>query len=151
MISTFSHIQFSAAKPMKFFASLTVIVLVFGMTACSKGPKTGEVHGKVTLDGIPLKKGKVEFIPVDGTTSTSGAMIEDGKFTIERVPVTKQRVQFTSRILTTLSGSPATPGTPDEQTKVVSIVPERYNKNSDFVLDVKPGLNEPATYELKSK
>lgn len=104
----------------------------------------GKIRGTVTIDGKPLKKGKVEYIPIDGKTGTSGAVITDGTFFIERVPATKQRVQFSSRIVT----SP--PGTPDELITTALILPERYNSRSDIETDVKPGLNEPV-YDLKSK
>src|SRR6185295_12839166 len=69
------------------------LIVAVAVAGCAPAPKTGKVSGQVTLDGQPLKEGRVQFIPVAGDTGTAGAIITDGKFSID-VPITKMRVEI---------------------------------------------------------
>src|SRR5262249_27420377 len=57
-----------------------------------------EVSGTVKLDGVPIKEGSINFIPVEGTLGPgAGAVIEDGKYHIaasKGVTVGKNRVEI---------------------------------------------------------
>ena len=116
-------------------------------TACSQGPATGLVTGEVTLDGKPLEKGHLEFIPVDGQGQTGGMQIAGGKFS-GPIPVAKMRVKIHAPKV--VKGTyQAYPGAPLED-DVVEALPARYHEKSDITLDVKRGKQE-VKYELQSK
>ena len=121
----------------------------FALGGCSQGPAVGTVTGEVTLDGQPVKKGHLEFTPVDGQGQTGGIMITDGKFS-GPIPVAKMRVKIHSP---KPSGKKYkaydTPESPWEE-EVMEGLPAKYNDKSDITLDVKRGRQE-VKYELKSK
>src|SRR6266446_4970450 len=84
----------------------------------------GAVSGKVTLDGQPLKKASIAFIPMEGTQSpSSGGTIENGTYAIERAkgPMAgSYRVEIRAPTATgkkILAGSPAPPGTMVDEVK----------------------------------
>jgi len=124
---------------------LAVLQLLAG---CAKEPPTGTVTGEVTLDGQPLKDGRIQFTPLDGQSQPGGATIVDGQFTA-KVPVAKMKVEINGNKVIGKKKAYDTPESPwmDE---VVELVPPKYNINSELTLDVQPG-DQPAKYELKSK
>jgi hypothetical protein len=130
-----------------------VLILLGALVAlaaagCSPGAKTGTVTGEVTLDGQPLKEGRIQFIPVAGDAGTAGAVITDGKFTAE-VPIAKMRVEINANKIIGKRKAYDTPQSPvfDE---VAELIPARYNVNSQETLDVKQG-SQAVQYQLKSK
>lgn len=128
---------------------LLICVLLVVVMGCSDGGSVGTVRGEVTLDGQPLPKGHVEFIPIDGQAQTAGAMIVDGKFQAQ-IPVSKMRVKLHA---TKPSGKKYkaydTPDTPWED-EMMEALPAKYNEKSDLQLEVKRGT-QPVKYDLKSK
>ena len=122
----------------------TVLTFVLG---CSTGPATGTVNGEVTLDGQPIKEGRITFLPVDGQAQTAGAPIVDGKFIAADVPVTKMKVQINGNKKTGRK-SRAFPNSP-ETDELVELVPARYHAESQPTLEVKKGPQD-IRYDLKS-
>ena len=125
-----------------------VVVLGLVVSACSRGPAQGTVNGEVTLDGQVLKKGNVNFEAVDGSSPTTGAMIEDGKFTAQ-VSVGQMKVMLHATKVVGKRKAYDTPEAPWED-EVAEMPPGRYNLNSALKLDVKRG-EQDVKYELKSK
>jgi hypothetical protein len=124
-------------------ASLAVFAIL--VAGCSKRPSMGDVRGRVTVNGQPLKEGAVRFIPVNGDTPATGGMVRDGSFQV-MVPVAPQRVEFSSNVVDTEKTPPNATG---DQIVMKILVPPRYNTHSELTLNVVPGLNEPV-YELKN-
>jgi hypothetical protein len=119
-----------------------VAFLVLGMIVaggCSDKPPMGDVQGIVTVNGQPLSEGGVRFIPVDGTTPTTGGTIRDGKFRVA-VPVSKQRVEITASVI---DREKTPPNPSNDQIVMKKLVPSRYNSQSTLEIDVVPGLNTP--------
>ena len=56
-------------------------------------PTTGIVSGTITVDGMPAETGAISFIPIDGRSTTSGGVIENGKYTVN-ASVAKVRVEI---------------------------------------------------------
>lgn len=112
-----------------------LLVLVAG---CSKGKPVGDVQGKVTVNGQPLAEGAVRFIPVNGDTAATGGLIRNGEFQVE-VPVAKQRVEISSNIV---DKEKTPPNATADQIVMKSLVPARYNSQSNVTLDVVSGVNE---------
>jgi len=61
--------------------SLLILSLLSGCGSPADPLQRQEVTGEVSLEGSPIAEGTIEFSPVAEGTG-SGAMIEDGKFTI---------------------------------------------------------------------
>jgi hypothetical protein len=137
----------TTSNAFNFFLCSALIGLMLG---CSANSTTGTVTGTVTLDGEPLKTGNIRFDPADGRTSTSDAIIKDGKFTA-KVPPGDKRVSISSPKVVGKKKMYDTPESPvidltDE------ILPKRYNANSELKLTVKAGKQDPEpTFDLKSK
>jgi hypothetical protein len=130
-------------------AQVILLAALIFASGCNRGPTMGTVRGEVTLDGQPLKEGRVLFTPVDGQGQTGGATIADGKFTAE-VPLGKMQVQINAnKVVGRKAAYEGVPNSPmyDE---VVELIPARYNAHSEITLEVKPGTQD-AKYELKSK
>ena len=119
---------------------LTLSLLATPITVgCGKGEKVGDVQGKATINGEPIAKGDIRFLPIGGEGRATGGLIADGRFQVE-VPVGKQRVEIYSNVV---DESKTPPNPTPEQIVMKKLVPDRYNTESEEVLDVQPGLNEP--------
>jgi hypothetical protein len=60
-------------------------ILLAAMLGCSRSERV-PVEGVVTIDGKPMDKGSIQFIPMAGTNGpTSGGNIANGKFAIASV------------------------------------------------------------------
>src|SRR5262245_39504348 len=72
-----------APIPCWFAAGLLVLA---GLLLLAGGLKSGpSVRGKVLLDGEPLPRGSIRFVPVKGTTgSDAGSAIHQGEYRIEK-------------------------------------------------------------------
>jgi hypothetical protein len=66
------------------------LLLAFLVAGCG-GPATGTVSGKVSYKDTPLKGGRVTFVCA-GNKSASGEIDEEGKYTIEKVPVGEAKI-----------------------------------------------------------
>jgi len=128
------------------FSTILTISLVF-QAGCSE--QGCQVAGVVTLDGQPLSKARVEFIP----TSESGRIAigrtdADGEFKL----ATSKSVssvfpgQYKVRITTSV-----TTGTSDADLKTTpEKVPAKYNKRTKLTSTVEDGLNQ-LDFELLTK
>ena len=48
---------------------------------CNSGPQTARLQGEVSFDGRPVEKGKIDFMPVDGTAGgAASAAIVNGRY-----------------------------------------------------------------------
>ncbi|MFM8495533.1 MAG: hypothetical protein ACKOEM_08410 [Planctomycetia bacterium] len=103
------------------------------------------VSGTVTLDGVPLGKGSLEFRNLQGTGIVALVPIADGAFHVaadaELPPGTFRIVinspQKSGRQIP--AGSPAPPGTMVDE--VIESIPRRYNEASELERTVAPGPN----------
>lgn len=106
----------------------------------------GDVAGTVTLDDRPIEEGTIRFMPIDGKTANAGGVIKQGKFRV-RAPVNKHRVEVYYPQLPP-GGIPKRMSNVDFVIR--ELVPAKYNSESELVLDVQGGLNEPH-FELKTR
>jgi hypothetical protein len=112
------------------------------------GPDYGdrqEVSGTISLKGVPLKQGVIEFLPIgsDGATK-GGAVIADGKYQIPRasglVPG-KYRVLISAPDAMSPINSDQPPG-PSGNYVAKDLLPPEYNTKSKQEIEVKkPGPN----------
>src|SRR5262249_5371526 len=74
-------------SPSALIRKFLITVLALGICAgCNGGPKRQEVPGTVVLKGKPVDEGIIDFEPLDGQPSKSGARILNGEY---RIPADK--------------------------------------------------------------
>jgi hypothetical protein len=81
--------------------SVLIAFCVIGSAGCDSRPTRVSVSGTVLIDGQPLQKGNIKFVPKDGRPSV-GKIGEDGRFTLtcydgqDGALLGKHRVQIAS-------------------------------------------------------
>ena len=109
------------------------------LSGCGGSDGRQSIEGTVTLDGKPMEKGQVNFMPLPGTQGpTAGSEIKDGKFTIAAKGGTfagKFRVEITA-------SRPSGKKVPDQFSGEMvdayeQFIPERYNRQSELEAEVK--------------
>ena len=124
---------------------LPVLSLAFLALGCSdpNTAKRGEVSGSVKLDGKPIERGSIVFLPTNGTQGpAAGAEILDGRYFVERKvgpPAGDILFQFRSARFT---GRKVPDRTGDRMMdEVVDWFPESLRENSTIVRKIEPGKN----------
>jgi hypothetical protein len=96
------------------------------------------VSGSVTLDGKPIPRGLIRFIPTSGPAWS--ARIEDGQYTTDGtkgVPVGDLQVRIEAqRIPLWYNGGTAPEG---EETPLEQYLPKKYNLQSELKMTIEPG------------
>ncbi len=115
--------------------ALVLLVMALPCTGCSRParPPLGEVTGTVTLDGQPLPRALVTFVPIAGPGRTSYAYTDsDGRYSLAYLrDITGADVgQHVVRI-TTVS----------EEFRGRERLPARYHAQSMLIATVEPGDN----------
>ncbi len=124
-----------------FATALLVTLLAVFAAGCQTDPFT-DVSGTVTMDGAPIAEGEIIFLSPDNSTTPSSGPIKDGRFQFRATPGAK-KVQINA----TRDTGRVELGWPIRE----SIVPERYNTNTELTADVKPKPPNEFKFELKSK
>jgi hypothetical protein len=127
--------------------SIACLLFALLFAGCS-GETEGTVSGTVRVDGVPVEKGAITFIPADGKTSTSGGEIKDGRYSVH-VPVGKMKVSISVPKETRKKKLYPTPDSP-EMAMYDESLPARYNSKTELDLDVKSGKN-PKDWDLQGK
>ena len=122
------------------------------LTAAGCGPRSAEVSGLVTLDGVPLTTGEVHFFPVAGDGQTAAANIgPDGRYHIDKASPVKMKVVIHSSKV--VSKRPRYEGVADSPIDEVreEVLPLRYSdmKKTELTADLVAGENT-VNFELKS-
>lgn len=141
---------------------LSSCLLVCLAAGCGKPYKVAKVSGRVTLDGQPLAKASITFVPqaVQGNVAlgpTAAAFTDaDGRFTLGIDSGTPGAVVHTCRVfITTLVGD-STPadqdgGPPTTRKRPKDKVPAKYNTETTLTFDVPPEGTDQANFDLKSR
>jgi hypothetical protein len=112
------------------------------------GPVRHEVTGKVVYKGQPLDEGLIDFFPLDGQGSKSGAGIQNGAYQIPRdkgLFPGRYRVEILGGSGPTTSEKIEAPGPrpAGPRGKVGERIPPEYNSQSKQIIEVKAeGPNE---------
>jgi hypothetical protein len=118
------------------------------------------VSGQVTLDGVPLATGNIEFAPLGESQVTgSGAVIVNGRYEIPQLrglAPGKYRIRLHAA---TESNGPATakPSVGQMPPEVVGhrvgveLIPARYNTKSELAIEVVAGPKNTFDFDVKSK
>lgn len=132
--------------------SLRAALLVL-LAGCGDAAGRQALQGSVTLDGEPLPKGVIQFVPLPGTNGpTAGGEIQDGRFSIKpdkgvfsgvfRVDITASR-KTGEKVIDRISG---------EMTDAhAQFLPDRYNRRSELTAEVQEGGPNRFEFTLSSK
>jgi hypothetical protein len=98
------------------------------------------VSGEVRFRGQPLDQGTIQFIPSEEQDTTSGGMISEGKYTVEKVKGLKPG-KYTVVIS---SGDPREPAPPGELPGAPfpvakERIPAEYNRATKQEVEIKKG------------
>jgi hypothetical protein len=109
------------------------------LAGCS-GSSEATVSGDVLVDGQPLKRGRIQFLPAAGTGAPAEAPVADGKYTLAVAPG-EYKVKVSGDRVT---GKVKMYETPDSPTvdKVEEAVDAAYNDRSDLRMTVQRGAQE---------
>lgn len=141
-------------------ASLSIValgvVLAAGCGKKSNLPATAPVHGKVTLNGEPVKSGSLVFVPTGGGKSAQGNIESDGTFTMGTYKETDGAIVGTHKVMITALETGGGSGLAEDSRNdptvgQKSLIPEHYGdlEKSGLTADVKEGDNE-INFELKN-
>mgnify|MGYP006952624399 CR=1 FL=1 len=120
------------------------------MLALGCGPESNmtTVTGTVTVDGAVPDQGSISFIPVDGMTQTTGAVIEKGKYKSD-APIGESKVEIR---IPKIVGKKKLYDTPDspEQEILAEALPAKYNEQTELRFIGTKGRNEK-NWDLSTK
>ena len=122
-------------------------------SGCSKSSSRLGIEGEVTFDGAPLPSGKINFMPLPGTSSpTAGATITNGEFKVNSAKGVRPgpfRVEIKAvRPTGKKSTDDLTGETVDQQAQYI---PAKYNENSELVAEIKANENNRLKFTLSGK
>jgi hypothetical protein len=140
-----------------YLVGLAAVALFAG---CGKPYRVAPVSGKVTLDGKPLPKASVTFVPmaskdnINPGPTAAGLTDDDGRYTLIVDKDTPGAVVGTCRIyITTLLSDPVLDeregGPPVQRPR--DRVPEKYNQKTELTYDVPKGGTDQANFDLYSR
>jgi hypothetical protein len=134
-------------------AALALMLMPGPLAAGCGGAGGLAISGKVTLDGRPLERGNIAFVPEAGAgTAGAAAEIADGAYAIPAAqgPTPgRYRVEVHSvRPTGATAKKPVDPDYAGEQT--VDLIPPRYHRDSTLAAEVKAGAPNTFDFALES-
>ncbi len=130
-------------------ARLAPAAVVFALIAgCGSDKPVGTVKGRVTLDGQPLAKGQIRFVPVDGKSAPVEAEVADGAFAAT-LPLGDMRVEVRAPKVVGKLKMYESPNSPVVD-KIEEAVAARFNVTSTLTLTVRKG-EQPAEFAVSGK
>jgi hypothetical protein len=134
--------------------------MLCALCGCNKPYSVAQVSGRVTLDGKPLPKASITFVPMatkeniaPGPTATA-ITDADGRYVLTVDKDTPGAVVGRCRIFVTTRFTDPPPPDQDGGLPVRmprDKVPDRYNVRTDLTFDVPAGGTDRADFELKSR
>ena len=132
----------STAPVSRRWGILCLLVVPFSTGGCGSEMKVAPVSGTVTLDGAPLERASVLFLPKEGGRPSFGVTDEDGRYTLGYsmhemgAEVGQCRVQISTRV--------QPEGSDDDSQLAPERVPRRYlgdEPEESIVVTVEPKNN----------
>lgn len=135
------------------FLSYLLPMVVGGVLGCGGGdPNRFPVSGSVTLKGVPLEKGTIQFIAVkegQGAFRHSGAKIEAGTYEIPREnglsPGTYRVLISSGRVEGIVSDGP----NQRESPKPRETIPPAYNTKSNVTVEIRPDNSNVCDFHIQ--
>jgi hypothetical protein len=129
-------------------AAAFVCFLASAVVVGCNNDNMADVTGTVAVDGKPVAKGSIGFIPADGKAQTAGAEIKDGKYSA-RVPIGNSKIEIR---VPKVVGKKKLYDTPDSPTKplLAEVLPPKYNDQTTLTINVQRGENHQ-DFDLQTK
>lgn len=115
------------------------IALLSAAALAGCGPAVGTVSGTVSVDGQPLEKGVISFVPADGKGAPITVDIKGGAYRAE-AQVGPKHVQISAPVVTGKRKEYEGPDAPLVEITEESL-PPKYNSESELTFEVKRGAN----------
>ena len=114
------------------------------LPGCSSGPAKGEVHGKVTFKGQPLKEGTVTFLNTKEGGAAEATINADGTYAVAGGAVVGEYDRVEIKPLTEMKDTDPGKTPPSRVEKPAPNIPLKYRMQGTTPLKatVKPGKNE---------
>lgn len=137
---------------------MTVMVVMGCGEGAPPAPKLEPVTGTVTLDGAPLERAVLSFLPKESTGQVAvGVTDATGKYeaeypgSLKGVPAGQYKVLITK--LVTPSGDPIPEGKSAADVEAKDIIPAKYRRMDDLVnvVSIPAGGKADLNFELKTK
>ena len=123
-----------------------LLVALGTLTGCDSGAMV-KVTGVVTLDGKPIEKGAITFVPADGKAPTTGGPIKAGRYTVQ-VPRGLMKVSITAPKVVGMKKLYSTPNSPEMEVTAEAL-PAKYNEATELKVEVTAGTKQQ-DFELRS-
>ncbi len=113
------------------------------------GPPRAQVTGRVTLDGVPVENGIIQFYPIGGSGQSAGGGIENGVYKLDASPGEMTVTINASKVV----GKKKMYNTADSPVvdQLAELIPTEYNTTNKLRATLKAGANENIDFDLKSK
>lgn len=121
---------------------LCILSIAASSSGCGRASiERAAISGKVTLDGQPLPRGQIRFIPTGENQGPSwSAWIKDGDYTTQGtkgVPVGDLRVEI--KAFRIPAGYVAVAMANEDEVPKEQYLPAKFNTNSELTFSVSPG------------
>jgi hypothetical protein len=117
------------------WAGWTSIALAAALAAGCADDGKATVSGRVLLDGKPLERGTIGFLPADGQAPSAAARIEDGSYVAEVAPGPKKVEILGFRVVGQEKHDPRDPSSPMVDV-TEQFLPDRYNKATELTCEI---------------
>jgi hypothetical protein len=124
---------------------LAISALLFCLSSgCSSGPVKGQVHGKVTFNGRPVKEGTVTFLNTKDGGAAEGSINADGTYVVQGGAIVGDYDKVEIKPLMELKDTDPGKTPPAMVEKPAPDIPPKYRMQGATPLKatVKPGKNE---------
>jgi len=129
----------------EFRLASALLIALFLSGGCGGDAAVGKVHGTVTLDGKPLPKAVVTFMPAGGGRQSSGFTDADGRYQLWFLRDRMGAQVGKHKISIHTSGTEETDETGEEER-----APAKYNTKTTLEREVAGGDNE-FNFDLSSR
>src|SRR5690242_3126092 len=107
-------------------SSIFLVISALLMPGCSSGPVKGEVHGKVTFKGQPVKEGTVTFLNTKEGGAAEASINADGTYVVQGGAVVGEYDKVEIKPLTELKDTDPGKTPPSRVEKPAPNIPTKY-------------------------
>lgn len=112
---------------------------LYGTGGCSSGLPRAVVHGEVTVDDLPVERGTISFVPLDGVGDPISGPIENGRYKLLTTAGPKL-VQISQPVV--VDKRKEHPGADASWIEITTErLPPEYHSNSQLRCELRPGDN----------
>ena len=117
-----------------FCLPFAVATMLFSSGCTESGPQRYLITGKVSMDGTPVERGDILFMPTEPGPSVDGGKINNGAYSVEVKPGTKRVVIRAVRNHPTKMMPGIEPGTMEPVQE--EYIPAKYNRATELEANV---------------